>query len=75
MMKYTPRVRRLIAPITSAANAATPIASGHAVQAESSPWLAAIATTYAPVPKKAAWPKLTIPPNPTSRLRLVAASA
>ena len=34
MMKCTPRVRRLIAPITHAATAATAIAAGHASQAE-----------------------------------------
>ena len=33
MMKYTPRVRSEIAPITSAASAATHIAAGHRIQA------------------------------------------
>lgn len=37
MMKYTPRVRRLMAPITAAATPDTTIAAGHAIQAEPMP--------------------------------------
>ena len=55
-------VRSEIAPITSAASAATATASGHASHRLVTPSLARMPTMYAPAPKNAAWPKLTMPP-------------
>ncbi len=54
MMKYTPRVRSEIAPIATAASAATATASGHAIHALPMPSIASAPTVYAPTPKNAA---------------------
>src|SRR3954464_13021978 len=54
MMKYTPRVRSDIAPITSAASAATPMAAGHASHALRKPSTARRTTPEAPAPKTGA---------------------
>ena len=62
MMKYTPRVRSDIAPMASAASAATAIAVGQASHALLTPSTAMMPTTKAPAPKNAACPKLTMPP-------------
>ncbi len=45
MMKYTPRVRSEMAPMNSAASAATQSASGQAIQAEVTPAAISRATT------------------------------
>ena len=62
MMKYTPRVRSESAPITSANSAASTTAIGQAIHALATPSAIRMPTAYAPAPRKAAWPKLTMPP-------------
>ncbi|MNR64850.1 hypothetical protein D3C85_1876450 [compost metagenome] len=73
MMKYTPRVRSASAPVTAAYAAAASRAAGsshHRLAASDSG--DSKAATYAPMPKKAACPRLTIPAPPTSNCRLSA---
>ncbi len=75
MMKYTPRVRSEIAPIARANNPAMITASGQVIQALATPSTVRMPTVYAPAPRNAAWPKLTMPPLPRMRFRLEAAIA
>ena len=55
-------MRSEIAPITSAKSAASTIATGQAIHALVTPSAIRMPTAYAPAPRNAAWPKLTMPP-------------
>jgi hypothetical protein len=66
-------VRSEIAPISSANDADTTIASGHTSHALAMPWVIAMLVAYAPSPRNAAWPRLAMPPKPRMKLRLAAA--
>ena len=71
MMKYTPPTRMEKNPMTRAARAAP--TAGHTSDARSPGWaLRARAATYPPRPKKAEWPKDTMPARPMRRSRLMA---